>query len=147
MIYSGYQGIGKSTLAGKFGFIDLESSNFNYGNSKIENWEFCYINIAIDLNNQGFDVFISSHKSVRDTLRNGGIPFTVIFPSLDLKDAWINKLGDRLTETQSIKDNAALMRCVSHFEQDIEDLMQEKNKIIINDINYSLIQEIRGKVE
>ena len=63
MIYSGYQGIGKSTLCkNDRRFIDLESSNFFIDGKRDENWYKVYANIAKDLSDSGFNVFIASHK-------------------------------------------------------------------------------------
>ena len=47
MIIIGYQGIGKSTLAGKDNkFIDLESGNFWVNGERVENWYIPYCQIA-----------------------------------------------------------------------------------------------------
>lgn len=46
MIYVGYPCIGKTSIAGKNNFIDLESSLFNNGS---DNWAKTYADVAIDL--------------------------------------------------------------------------------------------------
>ena len=38
MIYVGYQGIGKSSIAGKHNCIDLESGNFWDNGVRADNW-------------------------------------------------------------------------------------------------------------
>lgn len=68
LIMIGYQGIGKSSCAGKNDCIDLESSTFWFEGSRSENWYIPYCNIAMDLANQGYTVFTSSHKVVREQL-------------------------------------------------------------------------------
>lgn len=60
MIYSGYPGIGKSTIAGKYNCIDLESSNFG----KESGWEKIYCQVAKDLSDQGYNVFVSTRKQL-----------------------------------------------------------------------------------
>ena len=69
MIFTGYPGVGKSTLSSPtpYNLIDLESSNFELQNesgttSKDPNWYKAYGNIAVDLSKQGFNVFISCQK-------------------------------------------------------------------------------------
>ena len=70
MVIVGYQGIGKSTLAkNRNGFIDLESSNFFVNGERSPDWYIPYCEIALDLSKQGYDVFVSSHKVVRDELK------------------------------------------------------------------------------
>lgn len=140
MIYVGYQGIGKSTLAHEIpNVIDLESSNFNINGEKIENWEEIYCNIAKHLSKQSKIVFVSSHNEVRDYMKKHNIEYTCIFPSLDLKNNWLNKLRERFNRTQKDKDWKALNRMMKYYDFDIDDLMNyEDNKIVIEDINYSL---------
>lgn len=71
MIIIGFPGIGKSSVTHAYdgdinttGYIDLESSNF----VKDENWVKEYCDLAIDLELQGYNVFVSSHKKVREYL-------------------------------------------------------------------------------
>ena len=69
MIVIGYQGIGKSTLAQKqFKYIDLESSALRRDGVRWHNWYEPYCLVAEWLSKQGYIVFVSSHKEVRDYL-------------------------------------------------------------------------------
>ena len=125
MIIIGYQGIGKSTLAGPhLGYIDIESSNFKVDGMKIEGWQKIYCNIAKHLSRQGFKVFVSSHIEVRKELRDCNEEVVIIYPNLELKDEWIDKLLD-----------AELF-----YENKIKSLMEEDSfdHIVIDDMNYSL---------
>ena len=71
MIIIGYQGIGKSTLAkNSLKYIDLESGNFWINGERDEQWYKPYCNIANHLSAQGYTVFTSSHKEVREELKN-----------------------------------------------------------------------------
>ena len=85
MIYVGYQGIGKSSISGKNNCIDLESGNFWVDGKRIDDWYKIYVNIAEHLSNQGYKVFMSSHKVVREELNKRKIEFKVIMPSIFLK--------------------------------------------------------------
>lgn len=122
MIYVGYQGVGKSTIAGKHKCIDLESSCFLIDGKKVTDWEKIYVNIAEELSSQGYNVFISSHKEVREELVMRGEHFAIIYPSLDLKDEWINRLHNRYGVTKSYKDERAYKRALVHYEDDINDI-------------------------
>ena len=87
MIIIGYQGIGKSSLAGPhLGYIDLESSNFKVDGMKIEGWQKIYCNIAKHLSNQGFKVFLSSHEVVRRELEGCNEDVVIVYPDISLKD-------------------------------------------------------------
>lgn len=142
MIIIGYQGIGKSTLAGKDNkFIDLESGNFWVNRERAENWYIPYCQIAEHLSKQGYIVFTSSHQSVRDWFKYNGTQITATcFPSLELKDKWIEKLEKRYNESHLEKDYKALMNAKDRYEQNILELMNEEGfyQMKITDIPYSL---------
>lgn len=145
MIYVGYQGIGKSSIAGKNNCIDLESGNFWVDGERIDNWYKIYCNIAEHLSNQGYKVFMSSHKIVREELINRGIEFTVICPSLTLKEQWINRLKARFDRTRNTKDFKALKNAEEMYEENIKDLTSEKNTIVITTIDYDLLDRLNGE--
>ena len=142
MIYVGYQGIGKSSIAGKNNCIDLESGNFWVDDIRNNNWYKIYVNIAEHLSNQGYKVFMSSHKIVRNELNNRGIEFTVICPSLILKNQWIKRLQERFDRTRSTKDFKALKNAEEMYEENIKDLTSEKNIIVITTIDYDLLEKV-----
>lgn len=150
MIIVGYHAIGKSSISGchthseKLGlarFIDLESDSFwvhRIGGdhrdmrtilSRDGNWYLVYCNIAKRLSEQGFHVFMSSHKLVRETLRTGefdGIPKAIVYPSIDLKDQWIERLQERYDLSKSENDFKALTEAKDMYEEKIQDLSSEK---------------------
>ena len=148
MIIIGYQGIGKSTLAGKrlaFGltFIDLESGNFWVDGKRAEDWYKPYCQIAEHLSAQGFDVFTSSHEVVRNQLINSKERVCVAFPSLELKDFWIEKLKARWEKTQLDKDYKAYMNALERYEDNIKELMDSPfEQIIIEKEYYHLDDKI-----
>lgn len=151
MIYVGYQGIGKSTLAkSDVAFIDLESGNFwipkteaDYTDDEPElvrsdDWYKYYINIAKHLSEQGKNVFISSHKVVREELNKRNIEFGVICPSPLIKEEWIERLETRFNATHLEKDFKAWQNAVQMFDENIADLCSEKNVYLIEVIDYEL---------
>ena len=138
MIYVGYQGIGKSSISGKNNCIDLESGNFWVDDKRVDDWYKIYVNIAEHLSNQGYKVFMSSHKVVREELNKRKIEFKVIMPSIFLKEQWIKRLQKRYDNSQLEKDYKALMNAKECYEENIKDLLQENYIIQIQDINYDL---------
>ena len=147
MIYVGYQGIGKSSIAGKNNCIDLESGNFWIDGNRANDWYKIYVNIAEHLSNQGYKVFMSSHKVIREELNKRKIEFKVIMPSIFLKEQWIKRLQQRYDKSHLEKDYKALMNAKECYEENIEDLLQENHIIQIQDINYDLSDLIKSKGE
>lgn len=140
MIIIGYQGIGKSTLAkDSWKYIDLESGNFWVNGERDEQWYKPYCNIANHLSTQGYTVFTSSHKEVREELKNSSEVVKIAFPALELKTDWLIRLKDRYNESMLEKDYKALMNASLCYETNINDLMNEPfDKIVINNIDYNL---------
>lgn len=126
MIVIGYQGIGKSSLAGKnHKYIDLESGNFWVDGKRAEDWYKPYCQIAEHLSQQGYVVFTSSHEVVRGQLRGTSEDVILVFPSLALKDEWIAKLQNRFDITGSEKDLRALLNAVDRYQENIEELKSD----------------------
>lgn len=146
MIIIGYQGIGKSLLARSAkNTIDLESGCFWNGNYRPDDWYVYYCNVALHLSEQGNTVFTSSHQVVRDYFAS--LPKTeliaVCYPSLELKDFWIEKLKDRYERTNLQKDYKAWMNAVDRYDDNIRELMASPfDKIELDNMFYSLLFEI-----
>ena len=143
MIIVGYQGIGKSTLASKdLRTIDLESSCTKVNSIRYPGWADVYIHFAESLCQQGYDVCVSSHKQVQDLLAKpgSGISVVAIFPSIKIKNLWIEKLRIRWETTGFIKDYTAWQDADKHFDEEIEVL--KKNHIFykyeIDNMDYDL---------
>ena len=124
MIIIGYQGIGKSTLAGQDNVIDLESGNFWNDGKRIDDWYIYYCNIAEHLSQQGYVVFVSSHEVVRNRLKQCSKEnICCIYPSILLRDEWVKKLEDRYNETKLAKDYKAWKNAEYSYKVNISDLM------------------------
>lgn len=158
MIITGYQGIGKTTLAKKDkNIIDLESSSFWWtydeeSNKKYrpENWYVYYCQVAMDLSKQGYIVFVSSHTQVKEFLDLHAVEDTyAIFPALWLKEDWIKKLENRYKETGSEKDEKALEHAKTFYDRDISCFMGEAHPLgwfhdfyIIENMDYDLAEVV-----
>lgn len=126
MIIIGYQGIGKSTLAGRdHKFIDLESSNFWIDGKRADDWYKPYCKIAEHLSQQGYIVFVSSHAVVREELGRSNEIVVAVFPSIDLKSKWIAKLERRYKKTHLDKDYKAIMNARDRYEESIEEFKND----------------------
>lgn len=125
MIIIGYQGIGKSTFAGRNNCIDLESGNFFVDGVRDENWYKVYTQIATHLSEQGYVVMVSSHKSVRNELAHVNQDIFCVYPELQLKYQWIEKLKKRFEESKLPKDQRAYLNAKECYSQNIEDLASD----------------------
>lgn len=154
MIIIGYQGIGKSTLCKEGnGFIDLESGNFWVEGVRDRNWAVVYANIAVHLCNQGYHVFTSSHKIVRDELRkhiSDTVDIAVCYPMPSLKDVWCDKLKRRFQATGLEKDYKAWMNAQEMYDENIMDLSDEPLPMMhipLYDMHYDLREEVMKRVK
>ena len=141
MIVIGYQGIGKSTLAQKqFKYIDLESSALRRDGVRWHNWYEPYCLVAEWLSKQGYIVFVSSHKEVRDYLNEFcEEPFCAVVPSEDLKDEWIDKLKKRYEQFPTDKNYRAYMNAVDRYTKNIREIKKDvKDVREITSMNYKL---------
>lgn len=159
MIITGYQGIGKSTLASKNDkIIDLESSSFwkyeediycfkTGKKTRCDDWYVYYCQVAQHLSKQGYIVFVSCHQEVRDWLSiHNEEKFCAIFPDKSIQNAWLQRLKDRYIESNSEKDLRAYEHAKDCYDNDISRLLYEcqynveyyHNVAIIKDINYDL---------
>lgn len=142
MIVVGYQGIGKSTLAGRdYKYIDLESGNFWIDGRRADDWYKPYCKIAEHLSEQGYIVFVSSHEVVRQYLvENSRELVVLVYPSIELKEAWINKLEKRYIKSGLEKDYKALINAKYSYVENIKELQESciEYKLEINKPSYDL---------
>lgn len=153
MIVIGYQGIGKSSLSGRHGCIDLESSNFYVDGKKPDNWYVMYCNVAFDLSKQGYKVFTASHQPVRDYFgehNETNEKICTCHPSVALKDEWINKLYERYFIERTDKNLRALRNAQERYADNIQEIMDDAVKygfidIEIPSMDYSLFNLVMNE--
>lgn len=140
-IISAFPGIGKTTLVQiNKNYIDLESSDYKWididktlpieerkGTAKTINPDFPnnYIKKINELTGMGFNVLISSHKEVREALQAQGIEYTIILPSLDMKEEMINRYLSRGNQESFVN----LLK--TNYEKFVEDLSMDTNEKIV----------------
>lgn len=141
MIVIGYQGIGKSTLAGRDNkYIDLESGNFWVDGTRAHDWYKPYCQIAEHLSKQGYIVFTSSHKVVRQQLAQSSEVVVLVYPAPELRDMWLDKLENRYRYTGSEKDYKALMNAKDSYLENVQELNNSDipYKIALSKVDYDL---------
>lgn len=127
LVMIGYPGVGKSSCAGKENCIDLESSNFWVNGNRGKDWHIAYSQMAMDLANQGYTVFVSSHKEVREYLASmpllENVGKVVVFcPNLGDKDVWFARLEERWKRTNSPKDGKAFVAVKLFYNSNIDEI-------------------------
>lgn len=140
MIVIGYQGIGKSTLVKETSgiYIDLESSNFFVDGKRENEWYKPYCKIADDLSRQGYIVFTSSHKEVRDYFKEISKEVIItIVPDFSLKDKWIERLYARYEISKLEKDYKAFKNAEERYAENIKEIIESGfPSIILNNTKY-----------
>lgn len=143
MIIIGFPGIGKSSVtrayegdANTTGYIDLESSNF----VKDDNWVKEYCDLALDLDLQGYNVFVSSHKNVREYLveKQDIFPDIMeIFPSKEIRTEWLNRLESRYMKCKTDKNERALSYMCNNFDDAVDEMEHDAivHKVLITKEN------------
>lgn len=149
MIIIGYPGIGKSSISNSdTRCIDLESSNFFVNDKRPDDWYKYYVQIAQHLSAQGYTVFVSSHKVVRDELKaTNAEDVAVCFPNINLKEQWLERLFNRYKRTRLDKDLRAAMNVEQNYLSNIVELHDEAIKngwmmIAIGTTDYDLYTDV-----
>ena len=131
IIVSGFPGIGKSVLCdgvremymqgiGDIILMDIESSNFGWYEThdgerkRTSKWEIQYIDYVVqtlkvfERPNKTIVAFVSSHDNVRQELVHRGLEFTVVYPSIDRKEEFLERYRKR-GNTEAFINNADTM--------------------------------------
>ena len=96
-----------------------------------------YIRDIVSLAREGYIVLISSRKEVRDELNKRSIPFTIVLPSLDMKQEMI----DRYIKRGNQENFVAMLE--NNYETFVNDLMSDPNNKIVLDSGQYLKDVVR----
>lgn len=131
-VISGFPGVGKSWLQqNQNGLVvsDSDSSSFSWKNQdeKIRNpeWPNNYIGHIKAMKEATDIIFVSTHKEVRDAMVQACIPFTLVYPSLEMKEEYIARYVARGNVSSFVK----LLE--QNYEAWITELMMQKHCIHI----------------
>lgn len=108
IILMGFPGVGKTYVKEKYkGSNDLkilDSDSSNFDKSDFPN---NYINYITEQIGKYDIIMVSTHKEVRDAIKNSSIslmcPIYICYPSLDIKDEWLERLRKRGNNETFIK--------------------------------------------
>lgn len=109
-----------------YSMLDSDSSKFSWikdengNNTKVRNLEFPNNYIEYIKSNIGkVDViFVSSHKEVRQALRDNDIKYFIVYPTVDMKEEFLKRMKDRGNTEEFIK----------MFENKFEEFVKEIEK-------------------
>lgn len=93
-IFVGFPGIGMDDIEynTKDGFVYLSADAFD----KSTEWPNNIIQVATSLKDQGFYVMIPGHYDMIKTFKNSVMDFTTVYPSVNLKNSWVDMLAYKL---------------------------------------------------
>lgn len=98
-VISGFPAVGKSFLSSQSGLtvLDSDSSNFSWIQEGERHPDFPNNYIEYIKNNIGkVDyILVSSHDVVREALKENDIPYTLVYPSFELKDEYSDRYKNR----------------------------------------------------
>jgi hypothetical protein len=156
MIIVGYPCIGKSTISGGKN-IDLDDSDMRFPLRGVsekphlirpEGWEQCYINVAVSLSLQGFNVFVSSRPEVVEELRRRGLKFMAIYPSGELKCRWVERCAKCYESNPSEDNEKKLQRVTRCFDEETRALAESTPyQYIIESDKYDLNELVKDFME
>jgi hypothetical protein len=98
-IIAGFPAVGKSLASNMkdIEIVDLDSSNFPRQLTVPEQYQFPnnYITAIKELIGKVDLILISSHQVVRFALKKANLPYTIVYPSIELKNEYIKRFKDR----------------------------------------------------
>lgn len=139
MIILGFPGIGKTYAAERsWRMIDLDEwyskIDWNYESSPS-----LYTSLADHLNRQGYDVLIPLDEWNLKDLERARMNATIIFPSAELRDDWIERLRVRWEHSGSTKDYYICEWIRVHYKEMIDEIKQSQlKKLEIGTMDYDL---------
>lgn len=138
MIFPGYVAIGKTFVASKDNnFIDLDSYYFKNCNQNYP-WYKTYCDLAIKLSEAGYNVFTACHDEVLKHLSLNYDKVVAIYPSIELKEYWMERTLRRYNKTGKDKDKKAYERVCNYFDNDVANSHTHGIKVIFLDKNSDL---------
>lgn len=100
-VISGFPGVGKSTLFNN-GLNCTDSDSSKFDKEDFPRNYVAHIKALIAHNEHDY-IFVSSHDTVRAALLREGITYTLVYPSLTLKDEYIKRYEQRGSPASFIK--------------------------------------------
>ncbi|OBT60232.1 hypothetical protein VE03_10519, partial [Pseudogymnoascus sp. 23342-1-I1] len=108
VIIAGFPGVGKSNCASDQSHIDADSASYsweigedgetkkNEAGAKIQNryWPSNYIDYILSFDKSQF-IFVSTHEEIRNALIDRHIQFTLVYPNVSLKGAYLERYRAR----------------------------------------------------
>lgn len=128
VVICGFPGVGKTSLfkeSGELQILDSDSTNFSWADSektqRHPDWPQNYLDHIQTSRGHADIILVSSHDVVRKALEDAGTQFTLVYPSLEMKEEYIQRYVDRGSSEQFI----VLLK--ANYETWIQELMSQKN--------------------
>lgn len=143
-IISGFPAVGKSVLTEQSNLIVLDSDSSSYSwirkGERHPNFPNNYINHIKENIGKADYILVSSHDNVREALEENDIAYTLVYPSVELKDEYMNRYKSRGSEESFI----AFIN--SNWNDFIESIEEETHptlfKLEVNQFLSDVINEI-----
>ena len=100
-IVAGFPGVGKTFFAANSSLDVADSDNSLF--SKSEDFPENYIEHIKSLMGKKDVIMVSTHKEVRQALVDHGLPFILVYPTRDQKEAYLSRFRERGCSEQFIE--------------------------------------------
>lgn len=99
LVISGFPGVGKSTITHRYPWIrDSDSSTFDKAYFPTN-----YVEHIQSVIKKKETILVSSHKAVREALKEAGIPFNLYYPDIQCKDEYLERYRRRGSPDSFVK--------------------------------------------
>jgi len=144
-IISGFPGVGKSTMfkyEANLLVSDSDSSNFSWIKPGVRhpNFPANYIEHIKDNIGKLDFILVSSHDIVREALNKEGIEYTIVYPSKDIKDEYIQRYIDRGNNENFVN----LLQ--ENYETFIEGIEKETKPKLVSLSSGQYLSDVLGEV-
>lgn len=113
--------------------IYLNPSDFHFENDIYEGLQYdSYCNVAKSLSKRGYTVFVVPNETVINKLQNSDEGVFGIVPSIELKDAWLERLKNRYKESQKLTSYVN-NKLKNSYEDDIKYIISLMDSVVIID--------------
>lgn len=144
-VIAGFPGVGKSFIfnnKSKYVVLDSDSSKYSWISEGVRNPDFPnnYIKHIEESISKADYIFVSSHDVVREALKDNHISYTIVYPSIELKDEYLQRYKDRGNNEKFI---SFIESNWNSFIQDIEkEWFPKKIKLKSNQYLFDVLENL-----
>lgn len=146
LVLAGFPGVGKShafSLLTAMGYKVLDSDSSKFDKEHFPLNYLAHINTVISKGEVNV-LFVSSHDTVRDAMDQEGIDYYLVYPALELKEAYLQRYVNRGSPPEFVKlVNDNWIGWITDIE---ESGMSDDRLICLNDASLSMFDVVTERL-